>query len=59
MMKKSIALGFLILMVDNAGVAMAQDSKLAAKLVESRSQLKIDGGRMKGGGGDRSPGPPC
>ncbi len=52
MMKKTIALAFLILMVGNAGVAMAQDSKFAAKLVESRSQLRIDGGRMTREGGD-------
>ena len=51
-MNKTIALGFLILMVGNAAVATAQDSKLAAKLVESRSQLRIDGGRMTGGGAD-------
>jgi hypothetical protein len=51
-MNKTIALGFLILMMGNAGVATAQDPKFAAKLLESRSQLRIDGGRMTGGGAD-------
>lgn len=52
MTKKTIALGFLILMVGNAGAAIAQDSKFAAKLVKSRSELRIGGGRMTGTGGD-------
>ncbi len=51
-MNKAITVGCLILMVGIVGVATAQDSKFAAKLVESRSQLTIEGGRMTGGGAD-------
>ena len=51
-MNKAIAVGCLILIVANVGVATAQDSKFAAKLVESRSQLTIEGGQMTGSGAD-------
>jgi hypothetical protein len=51
-MNRTMAVGFLILIVGHVGVATAQDRKFVDKLVESRLQLKIDGERMTGGGAD-------
>lgn len=51
-MKRTLAVGFLILIVCHVGVATAQDPKFVDKLVATRLQLKIDGERMTGGGAD-------
>ena len=51
-MNRTIAVGFLILIVGHVGVATAQDRKFVDKLAASRLQLKIDGERMTGGGAD-------
>jgi hypothetical protein len=48
-MNKTITVGFLALI---AALATAQDDKFAAKLMESRSQLSINDGRMTGNGAD-------
>jgi erythromycin esterase-like protein len=51
-MNRTMAVGFLILIVGHVGVATAQDRKFVDKLVESRLQVKIEGERMTGGGAD-------
>ena len=52
MANKMVAIGFLILGMQNPSVLIAQEGKFAEKLTESRSQLTIEGVRMTGTGGD-------